>query len=84
MTEIVAAFPDVQIAVADARGLHLDQDLRSRWLGRRLIHFLQGRIEIGNLKTLHRCSPVGAFCAKVETGSAKEYAPCLEHFGAAE
>ena len=58
VAEIVAAFPDVQIAVADAGGLDLDQHLRSRRLRRRLIHLLQGGVEIGDLETLHRFSPV--------------------------
>ncbi|MGY4319901.1 hypothetical protein ACVWW1_009228 [Bradyrhizobium sp. JR3.5] len=57
MAEIIAALPDVQIAVADAGGLHLDQHLRARWLRRRLIDLFQGGVEIDDLKTLHRCSP---------------------------
>jgi hypothetical protein len=48
----------VQIAVTDTGRLHLDQDLRSRRLRRRLIDFLQGGVEIGYLETLHRFSPV--------------------------
>ena len=41
MTEIVAALPDVQVAVADAGRLHLDQHLRAGRLRRRFIYFLQ-------------------------------------------
>jgi hypothetical protein len=63
VAEIIAAFPDVQIAVADTGRLHLDQHLRSRRLRRRLIHFFQGGIEIGDLETLHRFSPVEASCS---------------------
>src|SRR5439155_3305058 len=48
---------DMQVAVADAGSLHLDQHLRAGRLRRRLVDFLQRRIEIGNLKTLHRVSP---------------------------
>ena len=57
VAEIVAAFPDVQIAVTDTGGLDLDQDLCARRLRRRLIHLLQGGIEIGDLETLHCFSP---------------------------
>src|ERR1700732_5571860 len=57
MAEIVAALPDVQIAVADTGCLDLDQDLGPRRLRRRLIHLSQGGVEIGNLETLHRVSP---------------------------
>src|SRR5205085_9265362 len=57
MAEIVTAFPDMQIAMADAGRLHPDQHLRSRWLRRRLLHLSQGRIEIGHLETLHRFTP---------------------------
>src|SRR4249919_1527645 len=57
MAEIVAALPDVQIAVADAGRLHLDQHLGARRLRRRLLHLFQGGVEIGNLETPHRVSP---------------------------
>ena len=57
VAEIVAALPDMQIAVADAGGLDLDQDLRSLRLWGRAIDLLQGRVEIGDLKTLHGFSP---------------------------
>src|SRR5664279_176153 len=57
MAEIVTAFPDVQIAVADAGRLHLEQHLGARRLWRRRIDLLQGGVEIGNLETLHRFSP---------------------------
>src|ERR1700730_8670860 len=57
MAEIVAALPDVQIAVADTGCLDLDQDLGPRRLRRRLIHLSQGGVEIGNLETLHSVSP---------------------------
>jgi hypothetical protein len=63
MAKIVAAFPNVQIAVTDTGRLHLDQDLRSRRLRRRLIDFLQGGIEIRYLETLHRFSPDLVFLA---------------------
>src|SRR6185437_10543824 len=68
MAEIIAAFPDVQIAVAHAGRLDLDQDLRSRRLRGRHVHLFQGRIEIGDLETLHRYSPIGAaFANKMRT-----------------
>ena len=57
MAEIVAAFPDVQVAVADAGGLDLDQHLFPCRLRRRLVDFLQRRIEIGDLEALHGVSP---------------------------
>src|SRR5205085_7842685 len=57
MAEIVTAFPDVQIAMADAGRLHPDQHLRSQWLRRRLLHLSQGRVEIGHLETFHRFTP---------------------------
>src|SRR5260221_545973 len=57
MAEIVAAFPDMQVAMADAGGLDLDQHLRAGGLRRRLIHLFQGGIELGDLETLHRFSP---------------------------
>ena len=60
VAEIVAAFPDMQVAVADAGRLHLDQDLGSRRLRGRLIHLFQGGVELGDLETLHRFSPIGA------------------------
>jgi hypothetical protein len=58
VAEIIAALPDVKVAVADAGGLHLDQYLRARRLRRLLIHLFQRCIELGDLKTLHRFSPV--------------------------
>src|SRR6266702_6056539 len=58
MAEIVAAFPDVKVAVADAGRLHLEQHLRTRGLRRRMIDLLQGGVELGDLETLHRFSPV--------------------------
>src|SRR5882757_10823680 len=69
MAEIVAAFPDMQVAVADAGGLHLDQHLRSHRLRRRLIHLSQGRVEIGNLKALHRFSPLDGFLCWANHGA---------------
>src|SRR4051812_49735760 len=58
MPEIVTAFPDVEIAVADPGRLHPDQHLRTRGLRRRMIDLLQGGVEFGDLETLHRVSPV--------------------------
>jgi len=43
MAEIVAALPDMQVAVTDAGGLHLDQHLGSRRLRRRRIDLRAGR-----------------------------------------
>src|SRR5205814_6676220 len=63
VAEIIAAFPDVQIAVTHAGGLHLDQHLRSRWLRRRLIHLFEGGVKIGNLETFHGFSPIDSFCS---------------------
>jgi hypothetical protein len=57
VAEIVAAFPDMQIAVADAGRLDLDQHLHSFGLRRRMVHFLQGGVELGNLETLHGVTP---------------------------
>src|SRR5262249_610573 len=57
MAELIAAFPDVQVARADTGRLHLDQHLRASGLRRRLIDLLQRRIEIGDLKTLHGVTP---------------------------
>ena len=57
MTKLIAAFPDVQVAVADTGRLHLDQHLRARGLRCRVIDFLQRCIEIGNLKALHGVTP---------------------------
>src|SRR5277367_475515 len=57
MAEIVATFPDMQIAMTDAGRLHLDQNLRSRRLGGRSIDFLQRSIELSDLETLHCFSP---------------------------
>src|SRR4029077_3265982 len=57
VAEIVAAFPDMKIAVANTGRLHLDQHLRSSGLRRRLIHFLQGGVELGDLETLHGVTP---------------------------
>src|SRR5262245_22749183 len=61
VAEIIAAFPDVQVRVADAGGLDLDQHLRARRLRRRLIDLLQRRVEIDDLEALHRCSPESLF-----------------------
>src|SRR4029078_493936 len=58
MAEIVAAFPDVEIAVADTGRPHLEQHLRTRRLRRRMIDLFQGGVELGDLETLHRVSPV--------------------------
>src|ERR1700747_2880846 len=63
MAEVIAALPDVQVAVANAGGLHLDQHLRARRLRRRLIDFLQRGVEIDDLETLHSCSPGGYCCS---------------------
>ncbi len=57
MAEIIAALPDMQVAVADAGGLDLDQHLRTRGFRRGLINLVQRCIEIGNLKALHRVAP---------------------------
>src|SRR4051794_4246771 len=57
MAEIVAAFPDVEVAVADAGRFHLEQHLGARRLRRRMIDLFQRRVELGDLETLHRFSP---------------------------
>src|SRR3954449_3421939 len=57
MTEVVAAFPDVQVAVADAGGFYPDQHLRARGLRRWLVNLPQRRVEIGDLETLHDVFP---------------------------
>jgi len=67
MAEVVAALPDVQVAVADAGGLDLDQHLRARRLRRRLIDLFQGGVEIDDLETLHRCSPEACIAADLAT-----------------
>src|ERR1700686_3167940 len=77
MAEIITAFPDVQIAMANTGRLDLDQDLRSRRLRRRHIHLFQGCIEIGDLETLHRFSPIGAaFANKMRAVYWSKAFPC--------
>src|SRR5215212_2893046 len=60
VAEVVTALPYMQIAMADAGRLHLDQDLRSLRLRGRTIDLLQGLIKIRDLKTLHSFSPASA------------------------
>src|SRR3974390_890881 len=67
MAKFVAALPDMQIAVTDSGRIHPDQDLTSHRSRRRPLHFLQGRVEIGNLKAPHGLSPAVLFyCVAVK------------------
>src|SRR5262249_17446741 len=65
MTEILAALPDMNVAVTDTGRLYPDQNLRSRGLRRRLFHFLQGGVEISDLETPHRSLPFFIILAMV-------------------
>ncbi|MGY4593815.1 hypothetical protein ACVWXL_001561 [Bradyrhizobium sp. GM22.5] len=67
VAEIVATFPNVKVAMADAGGLHLDQHLRAGRLRRGLIELLQRRLEIGDLETFH-WRPPGYFSCRRHHG----------------
>ncbi len=53
MAEIVAAFPDMQVGMANAGGLHRDDDLVSGRLRIGEVGLLQRASEIDDLVALH-------------------------------